>query len=48
MTLQQKIDEMYRQYMTTKSQQKRMELMKAIRRAEKERRRQKKGNDVIE
>lgn len=48
MTLQQKIDEMYRQYMTTKSDMKRKELMRAIRRAENERRRLKRGSEIVE
>lgn len=43
MTLQEKIDEMYRQLHTTKSDRKRKELRKGIAKAERKRRELKKG-----
>ena len=48
MTIQDKIDELYRQMENTKSFRRKKELKKAVFRLEKERRRLKRGDDVIE
>lgn len=47
MELQEKIDEMYRQYRTTKSAIKKKELYKAIKRAEGKRRKEKTEGMII-
>lgn len=47
MTTQQKIDEMYRQYKTTRNHQTKKELYKAIKRAEGKRRKEKIGSVIV-